>query len=151
MSNGIDISIENLKTELRNISLKISECRKAGLDTKIAELKVMNIPYKIQFAEVTKGYKDIEKVNSMLEDVKNEIMSIEKSTAKNAISSNKNGLKEINILISKINKALNENKLKEAKDYYLETVNVYNKLKNSDKKTVFGKLNELRSKLKKEF
>jgi hypothetical protein len=107
----------------------------------------MNIPYKIKLVEVTKSYKDIGKINSLLEDVKNEIISIEKSNPDNVI--NDDGLKKINILISKLSKALNENKFKEAKNYYLESVRVYKKLQNKDKKEIFKKLNELRIRLTK--
>jgi hypothetical protein len=146
MSNGIDIAIENLKTGLNDIKLKISEYRKIGLDTKIAELKVMNLPYKIKLAETTKSYKDIEKVNSMLEDVKNEIESIENV---NKPSLNNNNLSQISILIDKINKAIDETKLSKAKNYYLEAVELYKSLKISKKKEVFAKLNEIRNKLAK--
>ena len=70
----------------------------------------MNIPYKIKLVEVTKSYKDIEKMNSMLEDVKNEIISIESTNASvNPKIVGNNDLNEINILISKINKAISEN------------------------------------------
>jgi hypothetical protein len=147
MSNGIEMTIENLKRELNDIQLKLSECRKNGLDTKIAELKVMNIPHKIKLVEVTQSYKDIEKINNMLEDVKNEMISIEKSNPSNVI--NVDGLKRINILISKINKALNENKLQEARSYYLESVRLYKKLKYEDKKKVFERLDKLREMLSK--
>ena len=145
MSNGFELTLENLKTELCNITLKISELRKAGLDTKIAELKAMNLPYKIKLAEATKSYKDIEKINSALEDVKSELNSVE-STNEKADKSNEPS--QISVLIGKINDALTENKLKAAKDYYLEAVNVYNKFKNGDKKAIFGKLNEIGNKLK---
>jgi hypothetical protein len=144
MSNGVEIAIENLKTELRDINLKISELRKAGLDVKIAELKVMNIPYKIQFAEVTKGYNDIEKINNMLGEVKSEIANIENA---NKTCINNNGLNDINILINKINRAIGENRLQEAKSYYSESVRLYKKLKNANKKEIFEKLNKLRTKL----
>ena len=147
MSNGIDKSIENLKTELRNVSLKLSELRKSGVDTKIAELKVMNIPFKIKLVEETKNYKDIEKINIMLEDVKSEISS---TVDANETTTNDSSLNQINILMDKILGALNKNKPNEAKNYYLTSVKIYNELKNNDKKAVFGKLNELGGKLKKE-
>src|SRR3989338_6756051 len=144
MTSGVDLAIENLKMELNNVKLKLSECRKNGLDTKIAELKIMNIAPKINFAEVTKSYKDIEKINNMLNDAKMEIESMAPDSS-NAANISPNNLKEIGDLINKINKALSNNRLQEAKNYYLESVILYKKLKNEDKKEVFKKLANLKS------
>ena len=148
MTSGVDLAIENLKMELNNVKLKLSECRKNGLDTKIAELKIMNIAPKINFAEVTKSYKDIEKINNMLNDAKMEIESMAPDSS-NAANISPNNLKEIGDLINKINKALSNNRLQEAKNYYLESVILYKKLKNEDKKEVFKKLTNLKSELTK--
>ena len=146
MSNGFDLTIENLKTELHNIRLKISELRKAGLDAKIAELKAMSLPYKIQLAEATKSYKDIEKINIMLEDVKKEIGSMENADKTGINSDN---LNQIIILIGKINKSISSIKLDEARHYYFGAVELYKSLKAGEKKEVFAKLNEVWGKLAK--
>ena len=76
MSSDIDKEIENLKADLNNLKLKLSECRKNGSDTKIAELKLMNVPFKIKLVEATQSYKDIDMVKKMLEDVKRELSGI---------------------------------------------------------------------------
>ena len=77
MAQGMDLTIDSLKDELNDIKLKISLCRKKGMDTKIAELKVMAIPSKIKLLEITKDYKDVQKVNNMINDAKIEIESLE--------------------------------------------------------------------------
>lgn len=78
MVERIDLNIENLKLQLDDVKQRISLCRKAGLDTKIVELKVMVIPSKIEMVEITKDFKDMQKISSMLNDAKNEIEVVEK-------------------------------------------------------------------------
>ena len=77
---------ENLNRALfltaSNLSLMIHYTqilyRKSGFDTKIAELKFMNLPYKVRLAEVTKNYRDIENVNSMLNSVHEELEEVKR-------------------------------------------------------------------------
>ena len=78
MVEGIDLTIESLKEKLNEIRLKVSECRKKGFYTKIAEIKLMAIPSKIKMVEITRDYKDLQKITSMLDDARNEILSVEK-------------------------------------------------------------------------
>ncbi|MEK6946666.1 MAG: hypothetical protein AABX32_03580 [Nanoarchaeota archaeon] len=78
MAEGIDLTVENLKQELNQIKDKISQCRKKGMDTKIAELKIMAIPSKIKMLEVTKDFKDVQKIAKLLNDAIAEIDNVEK-------------------------------------------------------------------------
>ena len=80
MVEGIDLTIENLKEQLNEIKQKISQCRKRGLDTKIAELKIMAIPSKIKMVEITRDYKEVQKINNMLNDAKAELENIKKES-----------------------------------------------------------------------
>ena len=73
MTSGMDIAIDNLKTGLNEIKSRLTEYRRLGLDTKIAELKAMNIPYKIKLAEATLSYKDIERVSMIINNVNEEL------------------------------------------------------------------------------
>ncbi len=78
MVEGIDLAIESLKEQLNDIKQKISQCRKKGLDTKIAEIKIINIPSKIKMLETTKNYKDIQKISKLLNSAKAEIEPLER-------------------------------------------------------------------------
>ena len=80
MDEGIDLAIENLKGQLNEARQKISQSRKKGLDTKIAEIKLMAIPSKIKMVEITKDFKDVQKIIEMLNNVKIEIDGIEKDS-----------------------------------------------------------------------
>ena len=145
MVEGIDLTIENLKEQLNEIKQRISQCRKKGLDTKIAELKMMLIPSKINMVEITRDYKEVQKINNMLNDAKAELENIEKESLNSGNeTSEDNRLKDIYILIEKIEELLNENKIKEAKDNYLKCINFYKNLPESSKKEIFERLSDLR-------
>ena len=147
MVEGIDLTIENLKEQLNEIKQKISQCRKKGLDTKIAEIKIMAIPSKINMVEITKDFKDIQKINEMLNTARIEIDAIEKDdlSINNEISDS--SLNEIYVLMEKIDKLLNSNKIKEAKENCLKCINIYNDIPQINKKEVFERLNNLRTRL----
>jgi len=56
---------------------------------------------------------------------------------------------EMKLLIVKIRQAIDQNKLKEAKDYYLESSRAYPWLSVEDKKQVYGELRKIRDDLAK--
>lgn len=141
--SGFDLAIESIKSELRSINLKLSNLRKAGLDTRIAELKAMNLAPKIQYAEISQAYKDVEKINKQLDEVKGELNEIENSGAGEGASD----LLHVKSLIEKVEQELKDKRMKEAKDYYAESAEAYGRLGNEDKKMIFEKLNNVRSKL----
>jgi hypothetical protein len=92
MTSGADMAIESLRTELDSVRLKISDYRKRGFDTKIAELKVMNLPYKIKFAEASQSIIDIEKANVILSSVNEELKEIENQSTEDL---NKDAIKQV--------------------------------------------------------
>ena len=76
MTDGIDMTVESLKGQLNDIKLKLSQLRKSGLNTRIAELKIMAIPSKIMMLEVTRDYKDMQKIAKLIADAKAEADNI---------------------------------------------------------------------------
>ena len=146
MAEGMDLAIESLKEQLNDIKAKISICRKKGMDTKVAELKIMAVPSKIKMIEVTKDYKDVQKVSSMLDNARAEIESTEKEglNSENEISKS-DGLQEIFDLMKSTSMLLNEKRVKDAKIYYLKCVDIYKKLPEEDKRKAFKKLDDLRT------
>jgi hypothetical protein len=70
--------IESLREALDDLKRELTEVRKEGKDTKIAELFIMTIPSKLQYAEVSYDRKDIDNVRKLLEKAKEELESSEK-------------------------------------------------------------------------
>lgn len=100
---NIDEGLDKLKEELNNVKFKLSELRRTGNDTKIAELKLMNIPAKIMVAEATRDMKDVTRVNEYFEEVNEELSEIK---ASQVIKEDENKQKKVqdNEEIKKINK-----------------------------------------------
>jgi hypothetical protein len=73
MNQNIDKQIEFFKKYFEGLKKLITESRKKGLDTKIAELRMMNIPFKIQYLEITKSKADAKKVKRLLALLEREI------------------------------------------------------------------------------
>lgn len=65
--------INSLKDELDRLTKALSEARKQGKDTKMAELIIMTAPSKIQYAEISGDSKDIGKARVILSRVKQEV------------------------------------------------------------------------------
>ena len=78
MMEGIDLTIDSLKEQLNDIKARISQCRKKGLSTRIPETRVMSVPAKIKMLEITKDFKDVQKINAILEMTRKDIEYIEK-------------------------------------------------------------------------
>jgi len=64
---------EKLKIRLIELRKKISEKRKHGGYTKIAELKLMNVPSKIKMFKVTNDSKDSEKIEAIFTEVEEDL------------------------------------------------------------------------------
>ena len=73
MVEDIEKQIDFLKRYFDGLKKAVSEARKKGLDTRIAELRMMNIPYKIRIVEVTKDKKDINRLKILLSKAEHEI------------------------------------------------------------------------------
>ena len=78
--DGIDIAIESFKENLNDLKIRLSQLRKKGINAKIAELRIMQIPAKIKMAEITKENKDAQKIMVLLNAAKQEIEELEKES-----------------------------------------------------------------------
>lgn len=74
---SIENIIEDMRNRLEKIQARLTELRKKGYDTSIAELKVTNIPSKIKILEVTEREHDIGLVNELISDLILEIEDIQ--------------------------------------------------------------------------
>lgn len=69
----IEKQIEFLKRYFDGLKKGVSEARKRGKDTRLAELRIMNIPHKIKYLEVSKSAEDIKKLKILLAKLEKEI------------------------------------------------------------------------------
>ncbi|MEA2035898.1 MAG: hypothetical protein U9O94_00210 [Nanoarchaeota archaeon] len=69
----VEISKEKYEQELNDLKEKISELRKKGYNTKIAELFAMRIPAKIKLVMVTKTDRDMKKLQYLISSLKSEL------------------------------------------------------------------------------
>ena len=69
----INKQIVFLKNYFEGLKKAVSEARKKGLDTRIAELRMMNIPHKIKYLEVSRSKGDVKKLKVLLARLEQEI------------------------------------------------------------------------------
>lgn len=68
--------IDAVKAQLKELKEELSQLRKNGFNVKIPELKILQIPSKIQLAEIMGEEKDISIVRRLLAETKEEIESV---------------------------------------------------------------------------
>lgn len=68
--------IDAVKAQLKELKEELSQLRKNGFNVKIPELKILQIPSKIQLAEITGEEKDILIVRQLLAETREEIESV---------------------------------------------------------------------------
>ena len=145
MVEGIDISIEDMKQSVLDMKLKLTEFRKKGKYTKIAEMKMGLINSKIKMVEVTREIKDVMKVNKIIDDAKNEIKFIGNDGYK--VQDEIDPFLEIIKMISQIDKSIKSGRKKDAVEIYNNAQNLYKSVQDEYKKEVFLRLNEIHKKL----
>ena len=146
MVEGIDIAIENLKSQLLDLKQRLSQCRKKGVETTIADLKLTSVPSKIRMVEVTRNLKDVQKAASMLNDAKTETEELEKQAreAKGYQPDEDEESKAMSYLLEELEDRVKRKEKDEAAKYYMKCFKLYSSMKPENKKKVFNKLNELR-------
>ena len=149
MTSGFDMTIESLKEELNEIKQRLSLYRKKGIDTKVVELRIANIPSKIKMIEVTKDLKDVQKANSQLRLAKMDAEELEqayqeKLDQKPQIQKD-DELVAIEYLMDETEKMIKNQRPKEGKVQFMRCYKLYNELKPENKGKVFERLNKIRS------
>ena len=146
--DGIDMAIETMRIKLADIKSKISQCRKKGFDTKIAELRIAGIPARIKLLEATREIKEVSVISLMLQDAAAETDEAEK----NGEEQKKNV--EYDLLVEQIIEAadsgleeLKYHNINKAKECYTNALGKYNSLPDERKKEVREQLEKLRNKL----
>lgn len=148
MADGIDMAMDSMRERLVEIKAKISQCRKKGFYTKIAELKIAEIPSKIKLLEVTREVKEVARINTMLEDAKAEIESVQAEGE--ALGVAKDVDKAVDRIADSVDSAWEElkyNNINKAKGLYSAAVGGYSSLPDERKKEVREGLERLRNKL----
>ena len=145
MAEGFDLTLDDFKMRLNDLKQRISFLRKKGANLSIADMKIAAIPSKMKYAEVTRDFKDTQKISKMLEDAKKESDDAEEELINSMIENIP--LNAMLYLMDKIEDALRLRKNDDAKNLYTKCQALYQKLNNEQKKEVFKRLNDVRSKL----
>ena len=148
MVDGVDIALENMKEQVSTMKSKLSQLRKKGFDTKIAELKVLAIPSKIKFIELTHDFKEVSKANKMVADALLEVQIAETEGEKQKAEKEMNKqMDEVSALADAADDELKDKNQSKAKEYYTLAQEKYKKLPEDRKKEVLDRLSSIRSKL----
>jgi Rieske Fe-S protein len=132
-----EAQIDKLKDDFIEMQQKVSELRKSGKYTKIAELIVLDIPSKIKMAQITQEDKDISAIQRSIKDIREEVNLISRKS-------------EFDLIHSTIKEAfenLRKDEKKKAIEKYNEIMKIYPLLTKSLKKTVYSACIELKKRL----
>ena len=149
MASGFDMTIESLKEELLEIKQRLSQYRKKGIETKIVELRIANIPSKIKMIEVTRDLKDVQKADAQLKLAKIdadelELLYQEKINQKPEVHKDEE-VSAIESLLDDAERLAAGKKMQEGKIQFMKCYKAYNELKPENKGKVFERLNKLRA------
>jgi len=136
--------IVKLKEEIEEIKKALTESRKKGYDVTIPSLLFMNLPAKLQIAAVTLDDKDIKKVKTKLNQLREELNVYNLESFKKEEGVNN---KEIDILVDNTKRLIENNNIQEAKTNYAKIEQLYKELPGDKKKQIFDKCAELHKKL----
>jgi len=129
--------IDELKDKFIEYQGIVSELRKKGKDTSIAELQLLDIPAKMKIANITQDEKDIENIRSAIKQLKQEISEIESGS----------DFDRIHILILETFEHLRKDEKEKAKEKYREIMRIYRELTKELKQTVYSACAELNKRL----
>ncbi len=145
MPEGIDMTLDDLKNQLNDVRQGISFLRKKGAHTAFVEMKIASIPAKIKYVEVTRDFKDVQKVTSLMEEAKSEIKDAESLLVESMTE--KNLLGAVLYLMDRMEELLRTRQTGDARRFYMRCYEIYQKLNNEQKKEVFKRLSELRGRM----
>ncbi len=153
MASGIDIAIEEVKSQLGEFKLRLSEKRKGGYDTLIAELHATTIPAKIKMAEVTQDISDLQKAMAELKKaqqelqesmLKNQEVSLESIKAQEVEQiQSQEIMQKAQKLMDQGHAALRSNNREQAMRCYIQLREVYKYLAPDNKKEIYALTLEL--------
>lgn len=145
MVDGIDIAIDDFRQQLADIKQRLSEFRKKGKYTKIAEMRIASIPAKIKMLEATRELKDVAKVNKMIDDANKEVSFIENDGYK--VEDIRDPFLDLVKIIDKIKGEIKAGRKKEAIEMYNNAQNLYRSVQQNYKKEIYLMLIEIHKKL----
>jgi len=83
MAEELFVKTERLKADVEELKKALSALRKKGVDTKIADIRVMAVRPKILYAEVTKEDADLEKAVVFMQRAREEVEELKNNFAEN--------------------------------------------------------------------
>jgi len=104
-------ALDKLKQELLDFKAELSKYRKKGVDVKLINLKIMNLPSKVDVIELSDTSEGLHNLNQTLEKAKSELEEAK--------------LKRVKQLISMISDFIKSADKDNAKFYYNELMELY--------------------------
>ena len=128
VNESMEKDLEQFQDEFKESIDKVSELRKAGKNTKIAEVIILSIPPKFKMVKVTWETDDYQNLRRNLDELKEEIKYIEAGDP----------FENMLEIIHNIYVALFDKKVKDASKEYNKLIEMYKGIKESDlKKMVY--------------
>jgi len=143
VTRPVDESIENelqaLDDEFQELKTKLSDVRKKGRDTSLAEILTIDFTPKLKMAKATYDRKDIDELRHILDDIKKEI----------DLADNGSDFEHIDEMIKEAYQFLREGKIKEAKILYPKITKIYKLLDKDLQRTVYSACLDLNDRIEK--
>ncbi len=132
-----EAELDKLKDEYLEVQQSVSDLRKSGKDTSIADIMLLEIPAKIRLARSMYEQEDIESVKRTIEKIRKEITDIV----------NGSEFDHINELLKEAFDHVRKDEKRQAIEKYEEIMKLYRLLTSDLKKTVFSACIELRKRI----
>jgi len=129
--------IDKLKDDFIELQQNVTELRKKGQETEIADVMLLDMPAKIKMAKMTQDSRDIKIARKYLDSIKEELNEIEHGSEFDRVTT----------LIEEAFDLARKGDKKMAKERYREIMALYRILPKDLKKTAFDGCIELRKRL----
>ena len=142
--SGIDLAIDNLKTQVADLKQQFSQARKKGFDVSLPYLKFMNLPSKVGVAEATKNTEDIKRVILLLDEIRKELEETQKQGEMSTKNHDEQGyMQRIESLFMEAEKAVREKHWERVLNMYVEIRGLYPFIPEGLKKETYKRSLEL--------
>ncbi len=135
----VEAELQSLADEFQELKARMSDLRKNGKDTRIAELMALDFTPRLRMAKVTYESKDINKIKQLLQDITTELKEAEEGSEFDHAME----------LIREAYEYIREGKLMEASVAYSAIVRLYKKMPGDLKRTLYLAGLDIKAKLEK--
>lgn len=133
----IDAELQELDDKFQEIKAQMSEIRKKGKDTSIAETLALDFLPKLRMAKVTYEREDVIKIQQLLKDIQAELKEAQEGSL----------FKQITEKLEDAYESLRQGKPDEANSLYTDIISHYKELPKDMQRLVYSACAELRKRL----